>query len=247
MDQCVHGDLPTKVALKKRGLSLDDGCSCCNEEPESVEHHILPISNFAEWWVSVCKKGEDAACLVAFYAWAIWKARNSFVFDKVMLCLNKVSKMVTAAFWEFKDANSDILDQHFSSSARNVSNCCSWNPPPVGALKCNIDAAFRKNRCLAGGGVVFRDHNGVLKEVVILKHFKACSALMAEAFVLRAAILWAMRFHFRNLLFESDSAILCATVLGTQPCPVEIDTIMYDIQTALKGLILLMFVEKQMF
>lgn len=41
----------------------------------------------------------------------------------------------------------------------------SWNPPPLGSLKCNIDAAFFESINLSGFGMCIRDHGGILSRL----------------------------------------------------------------------------------
>ncbi|XP_059654789.1 uncharacterized protein LOC132301563 [Cornus florida] len=103
----------------------------------------------------------------------------------------------------------------------------SWSLPLVSVLKCNVDATFWGSDCLTGRGVVFRDHHGSIVHMVVLKQFPS------EAFVLRAAVLLAKRFLFQRICFETDSSIVCEAVMGARVCPVEISSIVFDIQTAL--------------
>ncbi|XP_059635646.1 uncharacterized protein LOC132277822 [Cornus florida] len=227
--QCVHGVLPTLAALKHRGLSEEDCCSFCGEDPETLEHLLFRCSmsiqvwklsplrldcrswgihSFDEWWITVCNQGVDL-----------------------------IVSSVVSAFWEFRDANQFPQLSYRHCSPMLLSNYVVWSPSEAGSIKCNMDATFLASKRWAGGGLVFKGHSGVVLRVVMLRSFLASLALSVEAFVIKDALFWARDFGFHNLCLENDSLILCEVVMGIRPYPTAITVLVHNIQLLLKSVL----------
>lgn len=101
--------LPTRIALKRRGVDIQDfGCVLCNAADESMEHIFTGCGfSFGVWSMigSWCKIGPVYAfdfsdilrlheiastskwgkriikCIVMIACWAIWRSRNTTVFE----------------------------------------------------------------------------------------------------------------------------------------------------------------------
>lgn len=102
----VHGILPVRVVLARRGMVDDNTCQVCGVASESVEHMIfeceaarrmwrasrlgfdfsvgVPMA-VGDWLVRWWKKALDKYILVESFAimWVIWCRRNDFVFRHV--------------------------------------------------------------------------------------------------------------------------------------------------------------------
>ncbi|KAJ4963398.1 hypothetical protein NE237_023337 [Protea cynaroides] len=77
----------------------------------------------------------------AFLCWNLWKARNEFYFEHRDSLLIQVIHRAEQAFSEYMDC---VFPS--GSGASNESSYSSllakWNPPPLGLVKLNTDAAL---------------------------------------------------------------------------------------------------------
>ncbi|XP_059663663.1 uncharacterized protein LOC132309364 [Cornus florida] len=162
--------------------------------------------SFENWWLAICNLRTDVRDMVAFVASTLWKARNSLVFKRKLFTTQGVVNLAVAAFWEFRAA-------------------CQLS-------KDGSRVAPSKSR-LGRGGIVFRNHGGVVLRVAVLKSLKASSALSAEAFVLREALLWARNFQFLSLYVETDSLVLYEAMQRYRVCPAAIFSLVSDIHQLL--------------
>lgn len=88
-----------------------------------------------------------------------------------------------------------------------------WRPLPLGYLKVNSDTSFLKHNGKVNGGYIFRDHVG---NFVTGNTYRgvACSRLVAEALVLRDALVFAVNFRFEKIRVESDNLQLVRACRG---------------------------------
>lgn len=94
----------------------------------------------------------------------------------------------------------------------NISNQL-WKKPPRGFLKVNTYAAFTPHNKKTTGAIIIRDENGTLTWGLTRKSF-ASSPLLAEAIILRDAVVTADNMHWENIVFESDNQKLIQACRG---------------------------------
>nr|GMD70689.1 uncharacterized protein LOC109152773 [Ipomoea batatas] len=99
--------------------------------------------------------GHDMAIRMAATYWTIWIARNEALWNTKVWQTAELKHMVESLINSWKLAYSNTANQNFSKMhAISV----PWQPPPVGKVKCNVDAALFED--VMGFGAVVRDHNG---------------------------------------------------------------------------------------
>ncbi|KAL3641648.1 hypothetical protein CASFOL_012463 [Castilleja foliolosa] len=87
----------------------------------------------------------------------------------------------------------------------------SWNPPPIGWFKINMDAAFKDgNAC---SGVVIRNANGSFVHAYSMEH-KCLDANTAEALAILDSCLVAQKLGLQKVLFESDCLNVVSFING---------------------------------
>lgn len=104
-----------------------------------------------------------------------------------------------------------------------------WRPPPLGHLKVNSDASFmQQHRGKVNGGYVFRDHEGNFITGNTYSGL-ACSPLVAEALVLRDALVYADNLRIEKILVESDNLQLVQAFRGEKEYRSTIINLVQDI------------------
>lgn len=101
----VSNSLPVKSNLAHRGIQLDKTCNLCGEGKENTKHilrdsliisrlwFISPLDlrvdafsrkNFTDWlFIDVGLRGAEAINFAMLLYWAIWSARNQFIFYSI--------------------------------------------------------------------------------------------------------------------------------------------------------------------
>ena len=84
----------------------------------------------------------------------------------------------------------------------------TWIKPPVGKIKCNVDAAAFNNNFVMGFGMCFRDFKGNLLLGKSDFYHSSTTILEAESLGLLDAIKVAISNRMHVVLFKTDSKIL---------------------------------------
>lgn len=79
-----------------------------------------------------------------------------------------------------------------------------WQPPLLGFVKCNADAAFFSSGDKCGFGMCLRDNLGVF--MLAKSHWRAMDLTVrkGEAFALLLAIKWSQSLRLQQVIFETD-------------------------------------------
>lgn len=88
--------------------------------------------------------------------WAIWKARNKWVFSRKVPKPEEVIEQARAADVGYLQAVCDRLKRPSLRPPRMD----RWSPPLTSVVKINCDGAFKSSRSLAAFGIVARDSCG---------------------------------------------------------------------------------------
>jgi ribonuclease HI len=80
-----------------------------------------------------------------------------------------------------------------------------WQPPSLGRVKCNIDAAFSDQFNKTGIGICIRDEDGTFILAQSIPILPNCPVVMGEALALYKAIEWLSDMSFDSVDFCSDS------------------------------------------
>ena len=231
--------LPTNENLQRKIANLDDLCPLCHQEIESTVHLFLQCSIARALWFSCCWgfKPEDHSCStsgdimklltdppqtpcpldeswittlnMSFVLDEIWRVRNQLVHHGGVIDTHAFIKLIHHKLAEY----SLVRSANVPPPSSIVASLHKWNPPHLGWIKLNTDAAIGKHSNAIA--VVARDHKGeVLK--VWARSTPACSPLRAEA----SAILWAIQLakveKWPRIVIEGD-AKNCFDPLSSSP------------------------------
>lgn len=143
--------------------------------------------------------------LFAMLLWAIWKEICSWKHSPLH-CRNTLSIDWVMPFPE--EFRNDRLSLQTQSCSTFVSMHHCWTKPPLGHFMLNVDAGYdEKLGCFGVGvGMVFRDHEGVVRATSVCGIRRPGSALSAELFAILHGLKFAVQLGFVNVLISSDSS-----------------------------------------
>ncbi|XP_057458114.1 uncharacterized protein LOC130748882 [Lotus japonicus] len=143
---------------------------------------------------------------IGFLLWGIWKARNRAVFTNTLVEPMQVIITAHIAQHEYHQA---FIARRNRGTIPDVGrrHNAHWKRPPKGFIKCNMDAAFQNLNFKASGSIILRDEEGYLL-TGHTRSFPARSPLMAEALIMRDALVFAQSMGCSNIIFESDSLLV---------------------------------------
>ncbi|CAN1828205.1 hypothetical protein LINPERHAP1_LOCUS32159 [Linum perenne] len=96
----------------------------------------------------------------------------------------------------------------------HVLSCTKWHNPPIGKLKCNVDAAFRERELWWGCGISLRNHEGAVVSIRTSWRRGLPTVKEGEALALLEAMEWLENSGYRDVIIEVDSSIVAAAVMS---------------------------------
>ncbi|XP_043806640.1 uncharacterized protein LOC122721791 [Manihot esculenta] len=121
-------------------------------------------------WIEVCNvlsQESDSDSLIqlfAFLLWQIWKDRNAFTFNHISKSAEESVSLAIRNRDDFREATSNPpLPSHQSEMDQQLlvhQSQLSWQPPHLGFVKLNFDAAWDKNSNSGATAVIVRNPFG---------------------------------------------------------------------------------------
>ncbi|KAF4395712.1 hypothetical protein G4B88_013486 [Cannabis sativa] len=172
--------LPTTNNLYNRHCISSPICPRCSLCFESVQHALFECQEMKKAW-------SDEFNLFLCMLWKCWNARNASVFR------NQVSRPETIEqeaqdYLAFYQAAQDKRGNHSQSTSDR--DLLVWEPPPVGFLKLNTDAAISSHQNRTGGGALVRDHTGKIIAATAFNRIGQLHPQAAEGWALLEALKW---------------------------------------------------------
>ncbi|KAL4310577.1 hypothetical protein GQ457_01G015360 [Hibiscus cannabinus] len=154
-----------------------------------------PINRWMQWLF------EHNRCFSKeFFAvslWALWSARNKFIFEGVSQSTSDLLTFIRAYCFEYQ-VMSTILDHP------NPQKEIRWSPPNPPLVKVNVDAKFVQELKKAWSGIVIRDGNGdILGACVRIQNYSS-SPFSAEAWAVVHGLQFASSLGCQSIILESD-------------------------------------------
>lgn len=123
--------------------------------------------------------------------WAIWKQRNSLLWNNRIDTPSRVVVTPMSSLYDWMSlARSNKETQEVGTRSR------TWTPPPIGSVKCTIDAAFFDDIQSAGVSMVVRHDEGrfLMARTTLIKG--VCCVKEGEAIGLLEALSWIRNLDF---------------------------------------------------
>lgn len=199
MWRLIRKCLPTRTCLRGRGIDCPTICVCCNGALEDSWHLFLmcPSSkecwekakiwtlmqnflhaaeSFGEFFSMMCKLlDEDKLALFIMVLWSLWCKRNLKCWENVDESAGQVLARAVdvLSYWR-------IARRAVQRGASPDQVLISWQPPPHGFMKCNIDAAIFDTSNHVGMGACMHDEIGQFVTAFTDRFFSSLSAAEAE-------------------------------------------------------------------
>ncbi|CAN1844657.1 Putative ribonuclease H protein At1g65750 [Linum perenne] len=219
--------LPTRMAIRRRGMDVESSWGCCGSEEEDLEHLFFGCVVAERCWTEAGvghlldtvqqADGDSTAWLfrlidtarkehlqrVFVVLWAIWKERN----DRVWNRQSRPPEVVVRLGWE------QMEEWRIAQARQPVTNtrpmdCRRWHKPEDGRVKVNVDAALCRDQRKVGIGIVARDSEGRLLGLTHRLLSGVLSPKEAEAQGLVEAIRWAITMQLGPMTFETDCQVV---------------------------------------
>uniref|UniRef100_A0A803Q6M0 CCHC-type domain-containing protein n=1 Tax=Cannabis sativa TaxID=3483 RepID=A0A803Q6M0_CANSA len=176
----AQNSIPTPENLYHGHCLSSPICPRCHLCYESVQHALFECKNIKKAW-------SGAFNLFLCMLWKCWNARNTAVFR------NQVSNPIRIEqeaedYLDFYQAAQDKRMQQPQSTS-DLNNL-TWEPPPVGTLKLNTDAAVSSHQNKTGGGVIVRDHTGKIIGATAFSRVGQMQPKVVEGWVLWEGLKW---------------------------------------------------------
>lgn len=211
-------------------------CEVCGASEESIKHVLLDCSVAKCFWNEMkaltgikvpplhpltwardiidpaLVTGKDAAVILCGM-WSLWTARNQRRHGERGIPLKLAVQWATdTAFDMWQTLHPAKIAGNISSSPR------TWQKPPSGWIKANVDAAFYSRDSSAASGVVIRDEDGRTCGGRA-KWYEFClNALTAEATACRDGLQLAQERGVQHLQLETDCQVLFFFFCDTSAC-----------------------------
>nr|GMD06259.1 uncharacterized protein LOC109186235 [Ipomoea batatas] len=183
--RCLRNILPVRDNLRARGV----GCCLCSSPSETTYHLFYQCPLASHLWSDttaanhveslpqlinhcLCDSDGSMAILMASKLWVIWSVRNDRLWNDKVWQVGEIEQNVRSlvASWQQVYSSPSSLLRNITATPLPGDSLTVWVPPPVGMVKCNVDAALFDD--ISGLGAVIRDHAG---------HFVAAYEAMVSA------------------------------------------------------------------
>uniref|UniRef100_A0A803P119 Uncharacterized protein n=1 Tax=Cannabis sativa TaxID=3483 RepID=A0A803P119_CANSA len=243
----IHNVLPLAANLFKRHIAPDPKCSRCNYHNESLNHAFFLCKKAKQVWrllpfqvdlaaATSSSDGEFVHSLFHFYdnfqmeiilciMWYLWHDRNNSLFGKQT---NLPTIIVDNALHFLNEFHSHTSRQAPLPFAKPVMNK-SWQPPPHGQLKLNVDAALDSAAGVMGIGGIVRDSNGNVV-AAISKSIRGCFQVKEiEAHAISLCLQWLHHSGYVIHFIETDAQLVSQSVNNYQVHHSRFHDLIYDV------------------
>ncbi|CAA7058694.1 unnamed protein product [Microthlaspi erraticum] len=225
---CVYcGDLETTEHLFFRCAFARE---VWNLAPFSTPIDPLQLQSFAATltiskdWVCLPPTGTGSGPLFAWICWAIWKSRNTFLFEERLFSPAETISKATKEAREWQQAQFSVP----KPQQGNTQSGRRQNKPNT--ITCFSDGAWSADNWTGGMGWLFVDESGKTLTTGSSAEASIASPLVAEAISIRSALNHALDIGITDLHLKTDAQDL-VRALTMQEQIKEIYGILFDIQT----------------
>ncbi|XP_060974706.1 uncharacterized protein LOC133039775 [Cannabis sativa] len=147
--------------------------------------------------------------------WALWKARNTLVWDKKVSSSTQIltSAWVTLDHWRKAQDKTCLLS---SSRLHDGSNIEQWMTPTSNTVKINVDGAIFEKENAYGFGVVARDSTGQILDFIAKYYHGNYKAEVVEALRVKEALSWIKDKGWSKIEVETDSLLTVQAIFSKQ-------------------------------
>uniref|UniRef100_A0A803P3V6 Reverse transcriptase n=1 Tax=Cannabis sativa TaxID=3483 RepID=A0A803P3V6_CANSA len=173
-----HNWVPSKTELAKRGIKLDETCTGCWNQIETISHAIWQCPRLKYVWKETG-------------LWHLFPKSLGLMTDLMEFLMFMKNKCSNQEFERFLD----IKDKKIDKSVNR------WKAPPKDTFLINCDATLSPDQMGSGIAAVIRDFKGNFVAAEVKYHHGFVSILMAECMALRLGL--HLSHKMNTILFTS--------------------------------------------
>jgi ribonuclease HI len=200
-----------------------------------IQPRLRRFSNIRDFIFDICR--HESPMLAGKFAtllWFAWQNRNNKVWNDNSLQARQIGNQAATHWHDWAVIHGLFLDQEQpASSAPADQSATSWQQPPHGYLKCNVDASFFNMAGSTGWGWVLRDSSGEFNLAGTNIVNTPYSVLKGEALALLEAMKEAAQRGLTYVMFESDSKSVVEAIYSRQSGVSEFSLLISNIQSLL--------------
>jgi ribonuclease HI len=249
------GCLPTRTRLQERCVQCPLSCPICEQSNEDewhilftcnvseqarqssgLEHVLLPrlqqLQSTKDIIFSICQQEDkNMAGRFALLVWTLWNNRNAMVWNNTKDTGRNLG-IKSRHLWEDWNVVQN-RQQLITSRISHQQGQQSWQKPPIGWYKCNVDAGFHNERNKTSVGWCLRDHLG--RFVLAGTHWKEgrCSIAEGESIALLQAMKESELRCISQVIFETDSKCVGDAIHALRVGTSEFSSLIHNINNVL--------------
>jgi ribonuclease HI len=145
--------------------------------------------------------------------------------------------MHAAAYWQQWATINGVFHElnHTRQRHTPASSAEQWQQPPIGTLKCNVDASFYNEYGATGWGWCLRDSRGHFQLAGTNIMNSPCSVVEGEAMAIIEAMEEMILRGLPYVIFESDSKLVVDAISSSQSGISEFSILIAHIQSLLRS------------
>jgi ribonuclease HI len=179
---------------------------------------------------SVChEEDRTTAGQFAVLLWTVWNNRN----DKVWNGKNEAGRSM--GFKALHLWHDWFALQHHQPTIQQQQHVTTWQKPPMGWSKCNVDAGFHHHLNKTSAGWCLRDHLGRFKKAGTTWKAARYSIVEGEALALLEAMLAMENDRTTNIIFETDSKCVVDAISNLRSGTSEFSAIICNVKNILSS------------
>jgi ribonuclease HI len=202
-----------------------------------IQPRLLTFDNARELIFDICRKETDSnASKAAVLVWILWQIRNNKVWNDGNISAAQAGAQAEAYWQQWASINGVFQEQHQAWQQRaSQSNAARWQQPPVGRLKCNVDASFFEANDATGWGWCLRDSRGQFQLAGTNIRHSLYSVVEGEACAIIEAMEEMILRGFKYVIFESDSRLVVDAITSSNNGISEFSHLIAHIQFLLRS------------
>ncbi|XP_060962035.1 uncharacterized protein LOC133032185 [Cannabis sativa] len=165
---------------------------------------------------------------VAVVSWAIWRARNEFVWQKKSWSASNIvaSARIVLDHYKFAQGRKGLSLAPLDDGGRNLER---WIAPELNKIKVNVDGALFEQEGRFGIGCVARNHHGAMVEAFKKEKFGCVQPKIAEIIGIKEALSWIVTHSCDRVMLETDSLVCVQAIQSGIFMPSQFGLIVQDV------------------
>jgi ribonuclease HI len=202
----------------------------------TIQARMNTCHNICDLIFDICRnEDKQIAGKVAVMFWCMWQNRNKYVWNNNKISAQQIGMQAEHIWHEWAMVQGLLDDQQHDEQllVGDSPALQQWLPPPLGFVKCNVDASFFPTDGATGWGWCVRDHRGRFLFAGTNIMQAQLNTLEGEAMAIKEAMEELIQRGLSCVIFESDSKIVVDAISSRHVGISEYSVLISDIKLLL--------------